>query len=363
MLLCGLLLSLSACTSGKAAPTEQTQPEGNPVVGICLPGARGQWQQQAQAFIDRLAQLQYDVLVEYADNDPQLQLSQVQAMVGKPVACLVVAAVDAPVLSTALDQAKNSGIRVLAYDRMLMYTDAVSACVAADSYGAGKKMAQYILDNAAPSAAQPRTVELFMGSPDDNNALLMHQGIMELLQPLLDSGALVCCSGRTTFEDTCVQGGDMQTALEHCFGYLSEIYTEAPPDILLCGTDDLAEGCIRALEEFAYTPGQQMIVAAELSEQAAERMEQGWLQMCIYGDAVRLADSAARLASQLLEDALPAGDTVRSNGVRDVPCILLEPVIADRDNYRQLLETVKTQTETLPDTEPTVATADLADMQ
>nr|WP_294442746.1 substrate-binding domain-containing protein [uncultured Blautia sp.] len=157
-----------------------------------------------------------------------MQVSQLENYVGKGVDCLVIAAIDSGVLVNAESQAKEAGIPIIAYNRLLMDTDAVSYYATFDNKGVGTVIGNYIKENkdldAAREAGESYTIEFFMGSPDDNNALFLYNGIMEVLQEYLDDGTLVCKSGRTSFEDTCILRWSQETAQANCENILTANY-------------------------------------------------------------------------------------------------------------------------------------------
>lgn len=328
-----LTVLLSACSKQQGASQGADPAAGeNKTVGICLPGTQQQWQTQAEQLTQLLEEAGCQVLTEYAGGDTLLQQSQVQTLLSRPVGCLVVAAVDSLTLSSTLDQAKLAEIPVVAYDRMLQYTRAATACVAVDDYAAGQQMARYIIEKKQLDAAKtPLTIEFFMGVPSDNNALWLYQGLMELLQPYLDSGKLQCRSGRTSFEDTCSQGEMMQTALEQCFDYLSTEYADTMPDILCTADDLLAQGCAQALQSFGYKPGEQwpLITGMGAAPEALQRIADGTQTMTLHVDTGKLVKTCADVVQQTLSDQTLTDPVLRSNGAADVPCLLLEPLVMD----------------------------------
>ncbi len=263
-------LLLCGCTAGPVettvatttAPTVQTEPpttvaEGD-LVGICLPDETvRRWVSEAADMETALTELGYRVEILYAGGDAAQQAQQMKTLIDQGAKCLIVAAVDPAELLAAGEKATNAGIPVVAYDRLLTDTEAVSAFVGFDYAAIGREMGEYIVKTKQLDQAEEGTVytvELFMGSPEDHNALQMYLGLMEQLQPYLDSGVLTALSGRTAFEDCCIVGWDSREAGGRLARYLAEEYQKAPPDILCTATDGMAAGCIEALKALEKAP-------------------------------------------------------------------------------------------------------------
>lgn len=246
-LLLSLLLGLTAC--GHTPPVR--------TVGIAMPTQYAQrWLNDGANMKQQLENKGYQVLLEYAGDDIDLQVQQLQSMLDAGVDCLVIASIDSTALLDVQAQAQAAGIPVIAYDRLLMQSQDVSYYATFDNEGVGRIIGEYIvaakeLDNAD----EAQTIEFFMGSPDDNNAVMLHRGLMKVLRPYLDSGVLVCRSGRTSFEDTCILRWSQQTAQERCTELLSGLYAGERPDILCSAYDSFSYGCRTALEEAGFQPG------------------------------------------------------------------------------------------------------------
>ena len=178
-------------------------------IGVAMPTQSSErWIKDGQNMKEQLEALGYEVDLQYAEDDVQTQVSQIENMIASGAQCLVIASIDSSALVNVEAQAKEKNIPIIAYDRLLMDTDAVSYYASFDNKGVGVAIADYIVKakdlEAAKEAGESYTIEFFMGSPDDNNAVLLHEGVMEVLQPYLDAGTLVCKTGRTSFKDTCI---------------------------------------------------------------------------------------------------------------------------------------------------------------
>ena len=330
-------------TTGDTGDTDQ--PGAGKTVGIAMPTQSSErWINDGANMKSQLEALGYEVVLQYAEDDVQMQVSQIENMVAQQVDCLVIAAVDSGALTAVEAQAKNAGIPIVAYDRLLMDTDAVSYYASFDNKGVGTAIAQYIVDakdlEAASEAGESYTIEFFMGSPDDNNALLLYQGIMEVLQPYLDDGTLVCKTGRTSFDDTCILRWSQETAQQWCENYLSGFYADEDLDIACSAFDGFAYGIRSALEAAGYTDANWPLITGQDAElMAVKNIISGKQTMSIYKDTRLLAEKCVTMVNAVVNGSEPEiNDTeTYDNGVLVVPSYLCTPVAVDINNYEELL--------------------------
>lgn len=322
--LLAVLFLLCSCGKKPAAQAPATEPPAPteppvPTVALCLPGRSSQWQSQALAISTALEAKGYQVQIEYGANDVMLQQSQVQTLLYRPVDCMVLASYDPLTLSDLLSE---TDVPVLAYDRMLRYASGVDGCVAADYFDAGQQIASAAI--AAYDSEAPLTVELLMGQPQDPNALQFYEGVMSVLQPLLDSGAVQCLSGRLLFEDVCLLQGDLEEARDLCFDYLSGEYEDTFPDILITGSDAIAEGCTQALDGMAFSPEDRWPVVTGLggTEEGLALMEEGMLTITATVDEEALTAECVNWVLALLEGSPLPESTPVHNGTAEVPSSL-----------------------------------------
>ena len=347
LMLALMCILLCACTekappetqpTETTAPTEPTLPPVSLKVGVCLPGNETDWGDQGALLAASLEDIGHTALVRYSGS-AQTQKQQLQQLLEEPVDCIVLAAVDALALTDTLKQAKNQNIPVVALDRMLVYSNVAAVCVAMDSFAAGQQLAHYIIKNTRPSPEAPKTIEFFMGSPEDHGAVLLHRGLMEILKPFLDSGSLICKSKRISFEDTCTLGDQLEMGKLHFDEVLAlSGYKKTRPDIICCATDTLAEGCILSLEENEKRIGEvrPLIASVGASPEAVKRIVEGRQTVSIYCDPAALIRECVELADLLLAGKplpmLPEENT----GMGQVRCLWVAPVTVDAGNFRQV---------------------------
>ena len=324
---------------------ETDQPGAGKTVAIAMPTQSSErWINDGANMKAQLEALGYEVLLQYAEDDPQQQVSQIENFVGQMVDCIVIAAVDSGALTTVEAQAKTAGIPIIAYDRLLMDTDAVSYYASFDNKGVGTVIAEYIVEakdlEAAKAAGESYTIEFFMGSPDDNNAVLLYEGIMEVLQPYLDDGTLVCKSGRTSFDETCILRWSQEEAQKNCENYLSGFYADEDLDIACSAFDGFSYGIRSALEGAGYTDANWPLITGQDAElMATKNIIAGKQTMSIYKDTRLLAEKAVGMVNAVVNGTEPEiNDTeTYDNGVMVVPSYLCTPLAVDVNNYEELL--------------------------
>ena len=312
-------------------------------VGVAMPTQSSErWINDGANMKSKLEALGYEVDLQYAEDDVQMQVSQIENMIASGVNCLVIASIDSAALVNVEAQAKAAGIPIIAYDRLLMNTDAVSYYATFDNKGVGTAIGKYIEENKkladAKVAGESYTIEFFMGSPDDNNAVMLYNGVMEVLQPYLDAGTLVCKSGRTSFDDTCILRWSQETAQQNCENYLTGFYADEDLDIACSAFDGFAYGIKAALEGAGYTDANwPMITGQDAELMAVKNIISGKQTMSIYKDTRLLADKCVTMVQAVLEGSEPEiNDTEQyNNGVITVPSYLCTPIAVDVDNYQK----------------------------
>ncbi len=332
----------------EAAPAADATEEAAPAasgegkkVAVAMPTQSSErWMHDGANMKAQLEELGYTVDLQYAEDDVQAQVSQIENMIAAGANCLVIAAIDSDALVNVEQQAKDAGIPVIAYDRLLMNTDAVSYYATFDNKGVGTKIGEYIVQHCGATKDDPKTIELFMGSPDDNNAHMLYAGLMEQIQPLLDDGSLICKSGQIDFESNNTLRWDQQTAMKRCEDLLTRYYADEDLDICACAYDGLSYGCMSALEGAGYTDANWPLITGQDAElMATKHIISGKQTMSIYKDTRLLASKCVTMVQAVLEGSEPEiNDTEQyDNGKIVVPSYLCEPVPVDKDNYKEVI--------------------------
>lgn len=332
-----------AAPAATEAATEAAEQVGaGKVVGIAMPTQSSErWINDGANMKKQLEAKGYEVILQYAEDDVQMQVSQIENMVAQQVDCLVIASIDSVALTGVEAQAKAAGIPIIAYDRLLMETDAVSYYASFDNEGVGRAIAEYVeakLDLA--NTTETYTIELFMGSPDDNNAHLLYAGIMKVIQKYLDNGTLVCKSNQIDFDDNCTLRWSQETAQKRCEDILAGFYADEDLDICMTAYDGLAYGCRSALEGAGYTAENWPLVTGQDAElMAVKNIIGGYQTMSIAKDTRTLAEKCVTMVDAVLTGSEPEinDTTTYDNGVFVVPSYLCTPVPVDADNYAEVL--------------------------
>ena len=337
------VMALSVVFTGCGSSSSESGAESNgKIVGVAMPTQSSErWINDGANMKEKLEALGYEVDLQYAEDDVQAQVSQIENMIAKGASCLVVASIDSQALVNVLAQAKEAGIPVIAYDRLLMDTDAVSYYASFDNEGVGTAIGEYIEAKAGlKDATEPQTIEFFMGSPDDNNAVLLHKGVMGVLQKYLDNGMLVCKSGRTSFEDTCILRWSQETAQQNCENFLSGFYADEDLDIACSAFDGFSYGIKAALEGAGYTEENWPIITGQDAEvMAVKNIIAGTQTQSIFKDTGLLANKCVTMVQAVLEGTEPEinDTTTYDNNVLVVPSYLCTPVSVDADNYKEIV--------------------------
>ena len=231
-----------AAPADDAAATEEAAPAADEAtagkkVGVAMPTKDLQrWNQDGSNMQEQLEAAGYEVDLQYASNDVQTQVSQIENMINGGCDVLVIASIDGESLGTVLETAKAAEIPVIAYDRLIMNTDAVSYYATFDNYMVGTKQGQYIIDTLdLDNAEGPFNMEITGGDPGDNNAKYFYNGAMDLLKPYIESGKIVVKSGHVDFEQVAPASWATENAQSRMENILSSNYADGTNlDIELC---------------------------------------------------------------------------------------------------------------------------------
>lgn len=310
-------------------------------VGVSMPTKDLQrWNQDGANMEAELKAAGYEVDLQYANNEPQTQVSQIENMISNGANVLVIAAIEASSLGEALDMAKAANIPVVAYDRLLMNSDAVSYYATFDNYKVGQVQGQYIIDTLdLDNADGPFNLEITAGDPGDNNAPFFYSGAMDLLQPYIDEGKLVVKSGQTAFEEVGTPQWKTETAQSRADNIISSFYADGTNiDVWLCSNDSTALGVETALAN-SYNGEYPIVTGQDCDIENTKNMIAGKQSMSVFKDTRTLATQVVKMVGQILNgEEVDVNDTeTYDNGTGVIPSFLCDPVFADANNYKELL--------------------------
>src|SRR5438270_4660922 len=333
------LASLAAVPCGSGAFAQS-----KPTIGIAMPTkSSARWIDDGNNIVKVLKERGYGTDLQYAEDDIPNQLSQVENMVTKGAKVLVIAAIDGTTLSDVLKQAKANNITVIAYDRLIRGTPNVDYYATFDNFQVGVLQAQSIEKGLGLKEGKgPFNIELFGGSPDDNNAYFFYNGAMSVLKPYIDSGKLVVASGQMGMDKVATLRWDGATAQARMDNLLSAYYGNKKVNAVLSPYDGLSIAIISSLERVGYASAEQpmpIISGQDAEVPSIKAMLRGDQYSTIFKDTRDLAKVTADMV-----DAALAGKQVTvtatkpyENGAKTVPSYLLKPVVVYKDNWEKVL--------------------------
>lgn len=369
LLALALVLGLAACAAepeptpapeptpvSEPAPAPEPEPEPDPVevesnlIGVSMPTKDlSRWNQGGNNMKEQLEAAGYEVDLKFAANDPSLQVSQIESMVANGAKVLVIAAIDGEELIPVLAQAKEAGVTVIAYDRLLMGSDAVNYYVGFDIAAVGEKQAQYIVDaldlDNAPEGTSYNIEYAFLYTFDVYAELLSYHNAMSVLQPYIDAGVLITQSGQTDLMEVTTAAGwdaaadaaaDTQNRFENI---LATYYTDKPLHAVMASYDSVAQGVTAALSTSYSSDIYPIITGQDLDIISVGNMLEGKQAMSVFKDTRDLAAMAAEMVDAIMKGEKPPinDEETYGNGTGIIPAYLCEPKVCDINNYKEFL--------------------------
>ena len=335
-----LALSLAACGGGGSGSGS----DDKGTIGVAMPTKSSErWIDDGNNMKKQLQAAGYKVDLQYAEDDIPTQVSQVENMVTKGDKMLVIAAIDGTALGDVLKTAKDSDIPVISYDRLIRDTDAVDYYTTFDNEKVGQLQAQSLVDGLKASGAKaPYNVELFAGSPDDNNATFFWNGAMKVLKPMIDSGDMVVVSKQTDFKQAAILRWDPATAQKRMEDILTKSYTQETVNGVLSPYDGLSLGIIAALKSNGYGgSGKKLpvVTGQDAEAQSVKSINAGEQYSTIFKDTRKLAKVTVSMIKAIGADKKPEVNDTKSynNGNKVVPSYLLDPVPVTKSSIQKEL--------------------------
>ncbi|MDH2327182.1 sugar ABC transporter substrate-binding protein [Cereibacter sp. SYSU M97828] len=314
-------------------------------VGIAMPTkSSARWIDDGNNMVKALQEAGYETDLQYAEDDIPNQLSQIENMIVKGVDVLVIASIDGTTLTNALENAAAADIPVIAYDRLINGSENVSYYATFDNFQVGVLQATSLVNGLKERFpdTKPWNVELFGGSPDDNNAFFFYNGAMSVIQPLIDDGSIVIGSGQMGMETVGTLRWDPAVAQSRMDNILSSTYTDKEVNGVLSPYDGLSIGILSSLKGVGYGSGDQempIVTGQDAEVQSVKSIEAGEQYSTIFKDTRELAKVTVGMVDAVLSGGEPEiNDTeTYNNGVKVVPSYLLEPVAVDGTNLKEVL--------------------------
>ena len=332
-------------TGEAPTPTETALPEGmiqigsgfdaGAKIGVSLPQKTSEnWVLAEGLFTDQLKAAGFDPIVQFANGGAPEQQNQISAMIEQGVKLLVVGAVDGSQLGSQLEAAKAAGIPVIAYDRLLMNTDAVDMYMAYDNFKVGVLQGTALLEGLEKSGKKsPWNIELISGSPDDANSKPFFEGGMSILQPKIDDGTLKVLSGQVSQQQTSTAGWKAAEAQKRMDAILSANYGgDTALDGVLSPNDTLARAALTAVKSAGKA--NPVITGQDSEVESVKLVFQGVQYSTIDKDTKNFVTKVVEYIGKIQKgEPVEVNDTKSyNNGVKVVPSYLLTPVIVTKDN-------------------------------
>jgi len=337
---------VGALALGLATTTYGAYAQDKGAVGIAMPTKSSlRWISDGNELKAALEAKGYTVDLQYAEDDIPNQLAQIENMVTKGSKALIIASIDGTTLSAVLQQAADQGIKVVAYDRLIRDSGNVDYYTTFDNFKVGVLQAESLvagLKERFPNT-KPWNVELFGGSPDDNNAFFFYDGAMSVLQPMIDSGDIVIKSGQMGMEKVGTLRWDGAVAQARMDNVLSANYSDGSRvDGVLAPYDGLSRGIISSLRGVGYGSADQswpIVTGQDAETPSVKGIIAGEQYSTVFKDTRELAKVTANLVDAVLSGGTPEinDEKTYNNGVKVVPSYLLTPYSVDKTNYEELV--------------------------
>ena len=313
-------------------------------IGIAMPTkSSSRWISDGNSMVEQFEAAGYKTILQYAEDDIPNQLAQIENMITNGVDALVIAAIDGTTLSNALENAFYADIEIIAYDRLIRDSEHVSYYATFDNFKVGVQQATSLVDGLKERFGDgPYNVELFGGSPDDNNAFFFYDGGMSVLQPLIDDGTIRIVSGQMGMDTVGTLRWDGAVAQARMDNLLSAYYTDERVHGVLSPYDGLSIGILSSLKGVGYGSGdlEMPIVSGQDAEiPSVKSILAGEQYSTVFKDTRELARVTVGMVDALLKGGEPEiNDTeTYDNGMKIVPSYLLEPVSVDSTNWEKIL--------------------------
>jgi D-xylose transport system substrate-binding protein len=294
----------------------------NPKIGFSIDDLRlERWARDREYFTAEAEKLGAKVFVQSADASEQRQISQIENLISRGVDVLVIVPYNATVLNNAIREAKKAKIKVVSYDRLILNAD-IDAYISFDNAKVGELQAGSLV------AIKPKgNYYLLGGAPTDNNAKVLREGQMKVLQPLIDKGDIKVVGKQWT------KDWSASEALSIVENALTANGNKI--DAVVASNDATAGGAIQALAAQKLA-GKVPVSGQDADLAAVKRVIAGTQAMTVYKPLKLIATEAARLSIKLVRNEAPAYNASYPNGTKNVSTLLLAPIALTKANVNIL---------------------------
>ena len=348
-----LVSSLAACGKKDDAGSNDTDNggKGKVDVGIVLPTKdEPRWLQDQARFEDVISSTDYTVEVLFSQGSSANEKTNVETLISKGIKVLIICAQDAAAAAASVEEAKEAGITVISYDRLITNTDAVDYYVTFDSVAVGEAMGQYLVDNASGTGLP---LYLYAGAATDNNAFLFFEGAWNKLQPKIADGTFVIKNSSeaialqdkvtlTRDEMSKIIGQvttnwDFNEAKSKAEAHLTSAAAADKGQCFILAPND---GTARSIADVfaADTDVTGYFITGQDAEQASvQYIIDSKQSMTVFKDTRTLAADAMNMAIDVIGGKTPATDSTYNNQNIDVPSKQTATVVVTKDNVKKEL--------------------------
>ena len=314
-------------------------------VGVCMPKKDVErWRLDGSNIKMQLEAKGYKVILEYADDDPEKQIRQINDMIDNKCKALIIAAADCFNLNATLERAFNNGIKIIAYDRLIMDTKYIDYYCTFDNYEIGEEQGNYIVNALdLDNRIKPITMEIFSGAADDSTSIENYNGQMRALKPYIDSGKITIPSGQTDPIMTAIENWSTENAKIRMEKILTRFFSDGKPlDAVLSTNDSIALGVLTVLKNAGYGSGDRpfpVLTGMDCDIENVLAIKNGEQSMSMFIDTRALATWAVNLVDDVLNGKTPRNiNTDRyDNNVKIVATSICKAIYVDKDNYLDIL--------------------------
>ncbi|MCM1125892.1 MAG: sugar-binding protein [Lachnospiraceae bacterium] len=336
------------------APADTASAGGK--IGISMPTqSLERWNRDGAYLDEQFKAAGFETILTFSDNDSGRQVNDIQNMLADGVNLLIIAAIDGEALNTAMNEAADAGVPVIAYDRLIK-NDAVSYYVSFDNYTVGKLQGEFIVNelDLANAGDKVYNLEITAGDPADNNAPYFYNGAVDALQPYIDAGTLNIVSGQVDFDTVATAQWNTDTALERAQNVLSSYYADGTQlDVWLCSNDSTALGVSQAVTS-DYAGSNSVVITGQDGDEAnLKNIVDGIQTMTVYKNVsnesiVTLGLAKALLAGETIDESLIPSfgiecaydvESYETSAGNKCPSFLLVPNVITKDNLQELVDT------------------------
>lgn len=312
------MITFSGCNSKKVEEEISETSDEKIKIGISFDSfIIERWERERDVFVSTAKSLGAEVNVQNANGDVSEQIAQIEYLIKKKMDVIVIIAIDGESLSSVVKKAKDEGIAIIAYDRLIMNADA-DMYISFDNEKVGEMMGE-----ALTSSYNIKDVIMICGSRSDNNVSLVEKGFNKT----------VLKRNINVLDKTYCDGWKAELAYDYIN---SNVDIVDNVDAIMCGNDDIATNVIRALS-VNRKAGKVVVVGQDADLSACQHIVEGTQKMTVYKPVEKLASEAAGYAIKLANKEKIDCELSIDDGTYTIPYIALEPIAVNKDNIDSVI--------------------------